>query len=135
MSRTTAICLTALLLGTLGTACARQTGPGTTTLTSGPTGVRTDASAAAGRLADEICGREVACDHVGKGARYRSEEACMSDQGARAPTQIARWTCTPTETHAGFETCLAAIRSEHCDTPLAHADELVACRSAPICGR
>jgi hypothetical protein len=90
---------------------------------------------AAMRLADEICARETACGAIGDGARYRTEEACMADQGASAPVQLSRWTCTPTQTQAGFEECLAAIRSERCETPLPRVDRLVACRSASVCGR
>lgn len=87
------------------------------------------------RLADEMCTREAACNHIGSGARYRTEEACMSDQGVRAPLQVSRWTCAPPPNEAAFEVCLAAIRGERCDTPLTHADELVACRSGAVCGR
>jgi hypothetical protein len=126
----------------LAVGCAHGTTEtaGTATVTSGATsGVKvTGASStnqAAMRLADEICARETACGAIGDGARYRTEEACMADQGASAPVQLSRWTCTPTQTQAGFEECLAAIRSERCETPLPRVDRLVACRSASVCGR
>lgn len=113
---------------------------GTATVTSGATsGVKVTGASptdqAAMRLADEICARETACGAIGDGARYRTEEACMADQGASAPVQLSRWSCTPTQTQAGFEECLAAIRSERCETPLPRVDRLVACRSASVCGR
>jgi hypothetical protein len=87
------------------------------------------------RLADEVCAREAACNHIGAGARYRSEEACMAEQGALAPTQLTRWGCVPTRTQAGFEECLAAVRSERCETPLPRVDALAVCRSGPVCAR
>jgi hypothetical protein len=133
MARTHAICFAALLLGT---ACARQVG--TATVTSAPTPAvraQTPADTVALRLADELCGREAACNDVGPGARYRTEEACMSDQGSRAPAQLTSWSCTPSQTQAGFEECLAAIRSERCETQLTRLEQLTACRSAAVCGR
>lgn len=131
----------ALSVAALALGCAHgKEASGTATVTSGTTsgvkvtGVSTRDEAAM-RLADEICAREAACGAIGDGAKYRTEEACMADQGATAPVQLSRWSCTPTQTQAGFEECLAAIRSEHCDTPLPRVDRLVACRSASVCGR
>lgn len=138
MPRTTALCLAVVVLGT---ACAHQARTSTTTVTSGSTsgvsvtGVRTDADQASLRLADEICNRHVACSQVGNGARYHTVEACMADQGTRTPTQLTRWSCSPPATQAGFERCLAAIRSEHCETKLSSINELVDCRSHRVCGQ
>ena len=128
-------------VGTLAAGCAHGSdAPGTTTVTSGAASgarvtVTTARDQASMRLADEICAREAACGAIRDGARYSTEEACMADQGATAPVQIARWSCTPTQTQAGFEECLAAIRGERCETPLPRVDRLVACRSASVCGK
>jgi predicted membrane-bound mannosyltransferase len=126
----------------LAAACSHQQDrAGTTTVTSGSpsgvkvTAVRTDRDEAAMRLADELCARAAACSQIGDDARYRTEEACMADQSTKAPAQISRWTCTPTQTQAGFEECLAAIRSERCETELPRIERLIACRSAQVCGR
>ena len=137
----TLIGLAALVVAALPAGCAHGNDTaGTTTVTSGATsGVRVTGTSAkdqaAMRLADESCGREAACGAIREGARYSTEEACMADQGASAPVQIARWSCTPTQTQAGFEECLAAIRSERCETPLPRVDRLIACRSLSVCGR
>ncbi|MDB5213625.1 MAG: hypothetical protein JWO86_1552 [Myxococcaceae bacterium] len=137
----TSFALTALSVAALVAGCAHgNEAAGTTTVTSGtPSGAKvtgaTPKDEAAMRLADEICSREAACSNVGDGAKYRTEEACMADQGATAPVQLSRWSCTPTQTQAGFEECLAAIRSERCETPLPRVDRLVACRSVSVCGR
>jgi hypothetical protein len=137
-------CALALSVAALLAGCAHGTeAAGTATVTSGTTsgakvtGVTraTPKDEAAMRLADEICAREAACSNVRDGAKYRTEEACMADQGANAPVQLSRWSCTPTQTQAGFEECLAAIRSERCETPLPRVDRLVACRSVSVCGR
>jgi Family of unknown function (DUF6184) len=129
-----------LAIAALGAACARQVGTSTTTVTSGTTpGARvtgmSPGDAASMRLADEICNRQEACGQIGDGAQYRSVEACMSDQGSRSPARAAHWSCAPAESQASFETCLAAIRGERCDTPLASIDELRACRSNVVCGQ
>ena len=102
----TSIGLAGLVIAALSAGCAHETETsGTTTVRSGATsGVRVTGTSerdqTALRLADEICAREVACGAIGDGAKYRTEEACMADQGASAPVQIARWSCTPTQTHA-----------------------------------
>jgi len=137
----TSIGLAALVIAALSAGCAHGAETsGTTTVTGGTTsGVRVTGASekdqAAMRLADEICAREAACGAIREGAKYPTEEACMADQGAGAPVQISRWSCTPTQTQAGFEECLAAIRSERCDTPLPRVDRLVACRSIAVCGK
>jgi hypothetical protein len=126
-------------------ACARSRGPSaatsTTTITGGtPMGVRVtnveesqpDPGLA---LADELCRREAACNHIGAaGGRYRTEEACAADLGARLPAQIASWNCSPAAERARFEECLAAIRSERCDTDLVSGtDRLPLCRATAVC--
>lgn len=137
LSMTRSFALTAAAVVILATACARQANTEMTTVTSGSTagvratGARDEASAM--RLADEICNREVACSQIGVGARYPTVEACMSDQGTRAPARLAHWSCTPAATQGSFEQCLAAIRGEHCETKLASIDELGACRSNAVC--
>jgi len=141
MTRTTSLTLAAALVVT---ACARQANESsTTTLTSGAAGgprvtnTRPGDDQTAMRLADELCRREAVCNRIGGGndAHYRSEEACMADHGSRAPAQVSRWACSPPATSAGFEECLAAVRSEDCDTRLDRADRLAACRTAAVCGR
>jgi hypothetical protein len=135
-------CAGTMAAALLVAACAHQPeGSSVTSVTSGSTSgvkvtsARVDRDEPAMRLADELCSRAAACNQIGEGARYRSEEACMADQGAQAPAQIARWTCTPTATQAGFEECLAAIRSERCETALPRVEQLIACRSVQVCGR
>lgn len=140
--------LFALALGlapvTLSVACARQlNGPaeGTTTITSGTpggvrvTGAQIERDDLSNRIADEMCNRESACSMIGDrdDARYRTVEACMSDQGTKSPGVIARWGCTPLGTSATFEACLATIRSARCDMKIDRADMIAECRRAAVC--
>lgn len=127
----------------LSFACARQlNGPGSTTLTSGttPSGVRVTGAQIerddlSNRVADEMCNHEIACGAVGEheDARYRSQEACMADHGAKSPGVVARWGCTPVGTSASFETCLATIRSARCEQKIDRADAIAECRGNSVC--
>ncbi|MBS2014388.1 MAG: hypothetical protein JST00_15985 [Deltaproteobacteria bacterium] len=128
----------------LAIGCARQVnGPGssTTTITSGTpggvrvTGAQIERDDLSNRIADEVCSRELACGSVGdrEGARYRTQEACMADQGTKAPSVVSRWGCTPVGTSASFETCLATIRSARCDVRMDRADEIAECRRNAVC--
>lgn len=113
-------------------ACARQMGTATVTSSDAPR-ASSATEAAALRLANEMCGREAACNGIGEGARYRTEEACLSDQSSRAPAQLARWWCGAAP-QAGFEGCLKAIHAERCESQLTRPDQLVACRTDGACG-
>ncbi|MDB4942878.1 MAG: hypothetical protein JWP97_2412 [Labilithrix sp.] len=114
----------------LATGCTRQVG--TTEVTSAP--VRTSASdPAAMRLADEMCGRASSCNEIGKDGKYRTEEACQSDQGIKAPAEMKRWACTPSQD--ALDLCLAAIRGEKCETQVSQLDALPQCTSSAVCGR
>lgn len=142
MVRTSFAALALVTFATIAAGCAhRADSSSTTTVTSGSTsgvrvtGARVEHDDAANRLADELCGRAAACKAIGPDARWRTEESCMADQSVKASSQISRWTCTPTQTQAGFEGCLAAIRSEKCETDMTRAEQLGACRSVAVCGR
>jgi Family of unknown function (DUF6184) len=137
MTRIARIAPVALLLAS---ACAHDDGSSTTTVTSGATsGVKVTNTRTpqndelALRLANELCAREHACNQIRPGPLYRSEEACMAEEGVTAPEQLSRWACLPTAMQAGFANCLAAIRLAPCDTLLPRADVLPSCRSAPVC--
>jgi len=137
--RITTFCVAAAIGWTA--ACSGRSGASATSVTSGTSGgarlngAPNDADESGMRLADEICKRSEACGQIGEGARYASVEACMAEQGARAPARAAHWSCKPSVSLAGFETCLAAVRGEHCETKLATIDELEVCRSRAVCGR
>jgi hypothetical protein len=130
------------IVGSLLAACAHDTSnaAGTTTVTSAtPSGVRVtnvrpQDDRPAMQLADELCSRETACNHVGDGGRWRSQEACMQDMTLRVRAELSNWTCAPSATQEHFEECLAAVRSERCQTSLERVDRLEACQNHTICG-
>jgi hypothetical protein len=135
----TAMAIAAL---TLTTACAREAREAeatTTTVTSGTThgvrvtNVRLDDERPT-RVADELCRREAACNRIGDDRTFRSEEACMSELSARTNARMAPWRCSSEASREHLEECLAAIRSEACETPLvASTDHLPACRASVMC--
>lgn len=133
--------LSALTLTGAIAACAHDNGSsGTAVITSGTpdgarvTNVRPQDERPLSELTNELCSREAACNHVGDGARWRTEEACMLELGSRSRAQVAQWSCSPRATDTDFETCLAAIRSERCATDLSRVDRLAACQNQAVCG-
>jgi len=143
MNHAVALTLT-LTLGAAAIGCSeltRSPAAGTTTITGAPAGPRVTSSRPerdqlATHLADEVCAREARCGRVGDadGARYRTAEACMLDQGSRTPAQVSRWGCAPEATSAPVEACSEALRQEPCSGPLARLDDLRACSRASVCG-
>jgi len=119
---------------------------GTTTVTSGdaPTGVRvTNVTVGdvdpAERLAGELCRREATCGRIeARGsdeAKLLGEQNCVTVETPRARAAIGTWGCNTTGRDARFEGCLAAIRSERCDTRLSSPDTLPLCRANTICAK
>ncbi len=123
---------------------------GTTTIRSGtPDGVRvtsapaptTDAKAsAANRLAGAVCERERHCATTERAdvtaeAALLGEAVCVADLQPRARLNVEAWECSPAVARAGFEECLAAIRTEtSCgQITLNESSEIRACRPSEIC--
>lgn len=118
---------------------------GTTTITSGTPGgprvtnipVAEDDRAA--RLARELCRRDAACGRIETSgtdeARLLGEQNCVTTKAPEARRAIGAWACEPAPAEAPFEECLAAIRSERCETRVDRADALPACRREAVCRR
>lgn len=115
----------------------------TTTVTSGtPEGVRVTNVAVddydpAERLAGELCRREATCGRIDASrsdeAKLLGEQNCVTVNAPRMRAAMQRWSCDA-KTRARFDDCLAAVRSERCETSLAGPDILPACRSNAVCG-
>jgi len=117
---------------------------GTSTVTSGtPEGVRVTNVTIGDydpgeRLAGELCKREATCGRIDSSgtdeAKLLGEQNCVTTNAPRMKNAIAGWGCSATTHRAGFEECLAAVRSESCDTRLERPDILPACRASAVCG-
>jgi hypothetical protein len=115
----------------------------TTTITSGtaPEGVRVtnvpNERDPADRLAGELCQREATCGRIEANrtdeARLLGTQNCVTQSTPRARQVLGSWSCSPAANRAGFEECLAAVRSETCETSLRRVDVLPACRGEAVC--
>ena len=117
---------------------------GSTTVTSGtPEGVRVTSVTvgdydAADRFAGELCRREATCGRIDANqsdeAKLLGEQNCVTMQAPRMRAAMERWSCSATTARARFDDCLAAVRSERCETRIDGPDILPACRSSAVCG-
>jgi hypothetical protein len=132
-----------LVLGLLGACAHDRDRAGSTTVTSGtPEGVRvTNVTVGdydpADRLAGELCRREATCGRIdaraSDEAKLLGEQNCVTMNAPRMRTAMQRWTCSATMHRATFDDCLAAVRSEACETRIETPDILPACRSNAVC--
>lgn len=125
-------------------ACAHDRGrASSTTVTSGtPEGVRvTNVTVGdydpADRLAGELCRREATCGRIdtrqSDEAKLLGEQNCVTVNAPRMRAAMERWSCNAMTRRAGFEECLAAVRSERCETSIETPDILPACRANAVC--
>jgi hypothetical protein len=130
----------------LASACAKDDGRAqTTVVTSGttPAGVRvTNTQQAleadpADRLAGELCMHDAACNRMSTSgtdeARLLAEQACVTERAPAARRFLSGWNCSPAASRARFEQCLAAIRSERCETMLDDPSRLGLCPRNVAC--
>jgi hypothetical protein len=131
-------------------ACKKDTGEsaGVTTIRSGsPEGVRvTNASPggalpeAASRFAGALCKHERECAEArsrqSEEAILLEEAACVSELKPTAEVSFRELSCSPAVARAGFEECLAAVKSERCYDTMARFPQVVpACRPTEVCRR
>lgn len=126
----------------LAGACAKDDGRAqTTVVTSGTAtgGVRVtnvDVDPAE-RLAGELCMHDAACNRIPSSgtdeARLLAEQACVTERTSASRRFLSGWNCSPAAGRARFEECLAAIRSERCETMLTDPGRLDLCRGNIAC--
>lgn len=89
------------------------------------------------RLAGELCRREATCGRIESSrsdeAKLLGEQNCVTVNAPRMRSTIQSWGCSPATHRAMFEECLAAVRSERCETSLDRPDILPACRANAVC--
>lgn len=133
------------VLALLVAACAHDRDrAGTTRITSGsPEGVRvTNVTIGdfdpADRLAGELCRREATCGRMqgpdSDEARLLGEQNCVTQRTPSARAMLGGWPCSPATNRGRFEECLAAVRSERCETRLDTVETLPTCRRDVVCG-
>lgn len=128
----------------LAPACVKDEGrAGTTVITSGtaPSGVRVTNVALerdpAERLAGELCMHDATCNRIAPShsdeARLLAEQACVTERLPHARALVGGWWCSAGPARDAFDACLAAIRSEGCESRLDDPRRLEACEPRTIC--
>jgi hypothetical protein len=80
------------------------------------------------RLAKQVCARELRCD------RRQDASECEGATIVKARQELIGWDCSPAETRAAIEQCLAGIDETHCDVDLVSPGKNI-CRQTLACKR
>lgn len=89
------------------------------------------------RLAGELCMHDAACNRIPSSgtdeAKLLAAQACVTERTPVARSFLSGWNCSPAAGRARFEGCLAAIRSERCETALDDPARLGLCPRNVAC--
>ena len=140
MPRTSLVIFGSLVL--VLASCRREDGQtSTTTIRSGTLeGSGSSDVDPAARLATELCRHESRCNDANNRqasdeAKLLAEQACVTSKTNTTNSAMEGWNCSPAMARAGYEECLAAIRTERCETKLSTIADVPRCRSSMICRR
>ena len=138
MLRTSLALIVALPLALI--ACTREDGQSsTTTVRSGTTETTGFSIEPASRLTSELCRHEQRCradeQQRSDEAKLLAEQNCVTTKNEVTQIVMGSWNCSPAMARAGYEECLAAIRTERCETRLSSIGDIPRCRSGMVCRR
>ena len=113
---------------------------------NGSTGSQTDKSGVTNRqptvdritvnqLARARCDREMACNNVGGGLKYATQDVCLDEVRGSIGHDLNSYSCP-----AGFdrelgEPCRVALRSAECGHPLDTLQRVDKCRTDALCAK
>lgn len=84
------------------------------------------------KIAMSRCQREQACNNIGDGRKYDSQDACESEV-----TQNTRSTLRPSECPAiiqsRLDNCIDEVKNQACNNPIDEVSRLAACRQGELC--
>ncbi len=120
-----------LALG-LGRLEARAHNQGWSTTTTSSAAVNTDGAAA--RIAAARCAHEAACNRIGEGRRFGTNEACALEYTASARQDLDRRACRTSIESSQLDACVAALRGESCD-PLDTLGRMKVCSPDALCAK
>ncbi len=86
-----------------------------------------------GKLGRAMCDHEKACDRVGAGRTWESDDACTSTLRARAIADLDKASCSLDA--SAVSVCLGAIRKAPCDRVIDRPSAVDLCVDAAICSR
>jgi hypothetical protein len=86
------------------------------------------------RLSSARCDREAACDNVGDGKKYASQQVCMDKMRGGIANDINSYQCPRGIDGTAVQECLAAIGNEECGAhPIEAITRMDRCRSGAMC--
>lgn len=100
---------------------------------TGPVATGGPPTEAIGRLARARCDRESACNRVGSGRPWGSQESCVVEQRDRARDDVASLGCHRGVDGTQLATCLNAIRLQTCEDRRQNLDAVPECRLSALC--
>jgi len=87
--------------------------------------------------AETRCNREVRCNNIGVGKRYRNVQTCISDQvNDRSQSwEVANECRSHGVNQEHLRQCLTAVRTQDCGNPIDDISRLAQCRVGEVCGQ
>jgi hypothetical protein len=86
-----------------------------------------------GRLARARCDRETACNRVGEGQLWSTQESCVTQQRERVRDDLASLSCERGFDGVQLRACLNAVRLQACTDARSALDAVSECRSSALC--
>lgn len=100
---------------------------------TGPVATGGPPTEAIGRLARARCDHATACNDVGTGRAWGSQESCVVEQRDQARADVASLGCRRGVDRTQLATCLISIRLQGCDARGVGLDEVPECRTTALC--
>ena len=85
------------------------------------------------RIAAARCDREASCNRIGENGNYDTESECTADQSRAERAAIGAKVCPEAVDREKLNACLAAIRTEDCQSSLEDVEQMTVCRSHALC--
>lgn len=86
-----------------------------------------------GRIAQARCDREVACERVGEGRPFATNEQCMSTLRTRSRADVVAARCARGFDNTQVGLCLTSIRQYRCESGLDAIDTINQCQRSALC--
>ena len=106
----------------------------TTTLT-GANVVPGSGASAVSSIVEARCTREATCNDIGAGRHFTTRGACVSMLREDMREDLSAPDCPGGVDPKRLDECLARIRTEHCNSPVAELERLRACRPSDLCAK
>jgi hypothetical protein len=129
MSKAIALTAASAVLLVLG-AC-KDDRPTSITSTTGAGIVSADD--AVNHLTARRCDHEIDCNNVGAGKRYEDRGACERDIAHGLQSELGPSVCSYGIREERLNSCLQALRTESCATPLDTMSRIATCRTTALC--